>query len=140
MVHKEKGRKRSHSQEIVDVDLLPAHPKRKKCSMWVQNSLYNLSGDDREILLSPVGWLNDSIISAAQALLKQCLISGFQPPSIGMTMEFVIQQSEFIQILHDGHNHWLTISTVGCCGPEIKFMIAGMTPLVHGRRTKLQLS
>lgn len=119
----QKRKRSSHCQEIIDVDqyLQAPHPKHQKNIMWVQNSVYTLSGEDRATLLSPVGWLGDSIISAAQTLLKQqSSIPGFQQTCIGMTLTFEIQRGEFIQILHDGIGHWLTISSVGCHGAEIE--------------------
>ena len=36
---------------------------------WVVNLLYRLTKREREMIRSPVGWLNDSIISAAQKLI-----------------------------------------------------------------------
>lgn len=80
--------------------------------------LYTLLADDRSLLLSPTAWLNDRVVSATQFLLqKQSAIPGFQDTTLGMTLCFEIQRSEFIQILHDGHNHWLTISSIGCKSP-----------------------
>ena len=40
-------------------------------AMWVRNALYSLTNDDKEIILSPSGWLNDSITSAVQLLMLQ---------------------------------------------------------------------
>ena len=47
--------------DIIDVDVYQPEPKSE---MDPESSL------DREILLNPVGWLNDRVISAAQILLK----------------------------------------------------------------------
>ena len=68
-----------------------------------------------DILLHPAAWLNDMIISAAQSLLKKQnpLVGGFQPPYLGQTCAFDIQSEEFVQILHNGHGHWLTVSMLG---------------------------
>jgi hypothetical protein len=43
-----------------------------------------LTNNDKELILSPSGWLNDSIISAAQKLMLQHfpLMSGLQPPTL----------------------------------------------------------
>ena len=35
---------------------------------------------------------------------------GFQDTRLGQSLCFEIQQGEFIQILHDGHGHWLMVS------------------------------
>ena len=66
------------------------------------------------MILSSTGWLDDVIINAAQDLLKeQFEISGFQNTTLGCNLSFDILRSEFVQILHNGKNHWLTTSTVG---------------------------
>ena len=38
---------------------------------------------------------------------------------MGRTPHFEVQSNEFVQILHNGHGHWLTISTVGVTHPEV---------------------
>ena len=50
---------------------------------WVHNAIYSLTNDDKELILSPSGWLNDTI-SAAQKLVLQHfpLMSGLQPPML----------------------------------------------------------
>ena len=96
---------------IVDLDQLP-DPQPSKKGKWMETSFYTLSEADRAILLSPVGWLNDNLIVAAQNLLKkQSSIPGFQDTCLSQSMCFEIQRGEFIQILHDGHGHWLMISS-----------------------------
>ena len=35
-------------------------------------------------------------------------------------MSFDIEPGEFVQILHNGHGHWLTISTVGNMHPQVQ--------------------
>ena len=76
---------------------------------------------DRDILLSPAAWLNDNIVSAAQKLLKQQLPvrNGFQDPCCGLAYAFQIMSDEFIQVLHNGYDHWLTISTIGAATDEV---------------------
>lgn len=39
---------------------------------------------------------------------------------LGQTMNFDIEPGEFVQILHNGHGHWLTISTVGNEHPQVE--------------------
>ena len=62
-------------------------------------------------------WLNDAIINAAQQLMKDdkylLPVEGLQNPILGQTLSFEVQTGEFVQILHSGGNHWITISTVG---------------------------
>ena len=95
---------------IIDLDQLP-DPQPSKKGKWMETSLYTLTDKDIAILLSPVGWLNDNLIVAAQNLLKkQSSMPGFQDTCLGQSMCFEIQQGEFIQILHDGHGHWLMVS------------------------------
>ena len=80
-----------------------------------------LKHKEKEILLSPNEWLNDNIINAAQKLLKQANPSmpGLQDVSCGLVMSFDVEPGEFVQILHDGSGHWLTISTVAAQHPEV---------------------
>ena len=71
------------------------------------------------ILLSETAWLTCTIIDEAQRLLKSLTpTNGFQSVAIGRTMQFEIQDHEFIQILHCNTGHWLTISTVGSKNSE----------------------
>ena len=48
------------------------------------------------------------------------LVSGLQSVVFGNTMSFDIEPGEFVQILHNGHGHWLTISTVGNNHPQVQ--------------------
>ena len=48
------------------------------------------------------------------------LMSGLQSVVLGNTMGFDIEPGEFVQILHNGHGHWLTISTVGNMHPQVQ--------------------
>ena len=74
-----------------------------------------MSKADKDILLHLRAWLNDSIIHAAQVLLKNQVpvIGGLQEPGKGQMCSFDIERGEFVQILHDGHGHWLMVSTIG---------------------------
>ena len=68
--------------------------------VWIE--CLGLFETDREIVLSPTGWLNDRIINAAQTLLKNQFpeLSGFQDVGLGQVMNFTIEFGEFIQIVH----------------------------------------
>ena len=74
-----------------------------------------LDHSDREILLSPTGWLNGNIINAAQDLLKKQFSSlhGLQDVNLGLVVNFKVSQHEFVQILHSSPDHWVAISTIG---------------------------
>ena len=70
----------------------------------------------RKILESKDCCLNDHIIDAAQGLLKvKYGIHGLQNTLLGSTPSFdVVGGEEFVQVLHSGGDHWLTVSTIGC--------------------------
>lgn len=57
---------------------------------------------DKESLLSPVGWITDSIVLAAQKLLQGQFpsIKGLQPVTLGLLCNFNVIQGGFLQILH----------------------------------------
>ena len=108
------------SDESIIVDDNSDSPEPEESSNWIKNFLFTLTKNDRSVILSPVAWLNDNIIAAAQELLKkQFNLSGLQPPSLGLTCAFEIESGEFIQILHDGFGHWLTVSTIGAGENEV---------------------
>ena len=89
--------------------------KRKKIAsrvMWI--SSLDLKKFDKKILETDTGWLNNSIIDAAQTLLKSAAgVNGFQPTSVVLDLVCDVQRAEFIQILNTGSGHWVTISTIG---------------------------
>lgn len=76
---------------------------------WIAN--LKLDDSDRGALLSPVGWLTDSLVNAAQHLLKKqfSAIQSLQDVVVAYTMNFEIQRGEFLQILHSIDNHWVTV-------------------------------
>ena len=61
-------------------------------------------------------------MDAAQLLLKKVnpAMQGLQSVTRGITMNFDVEPGEFVQILHNGHGHWLTISTVGNDHPQVE--------------------
>ena len=70
-----------------------------------------------KMVLQSADWLNDKLIHASEQLLKQQHphIFGLQDPILQITSTLEIMgNKEFVQILHHGQNHWITISTVGC--------------------------
>ena len=107
---------------IIDVEKYQPPPQKKKSlSEKVRIQELNLFEIDREILLSPTGLLTDNIIDAAQTLLRQAfpVLSGLQSVTCGLTMNFDIEPAEFVQIIHSGRGHWLTISIIGNSHPDV---------------------
>ena len=74
---------------------------------WLQNDMYNLMFDDKEILLSPSAWLNDNIMDTAQKLICKQLgdDAGYQSV-LYVQKYFRPVNIEHIQLLHDGSQHW----------------------------------
>ena len=111
------------SKPSVCIDLDSYTPKTPphNAKRWLNNDLFQLDQSEKAILLTPTAWLTDSIIDASQKLLLQKMPSntGFQSITLGRTLYFEVQSNEFVQILHNGHGHWLTISTVGMTHPEV---------------------
>ena len=58
------------TEKGVCIDLDKYVPSTKDVNVWISNKKFTLLEQDRDILLNPTGWLNTSIISAAQTLLK----------------------------------------------------------------------
>lgn len=87
-----------------------------------QNKLRDYcDGELLKKMLNIAGWLTDDIVSATQKLLKKKwpLGNGFQDTCLGLTYSFNIEPDEFIQVLYNGHGHWLTIRTVGAKANEV---------------------
>ena len=59
-------------------------------------------------------WLKDYHIKAASDLLKAQFpsVSGLYNPILGADLSFPVTQTPFVQILHTGGSHWLTIEGV----------------------------
>ena len=76
---------------------------------------------DKKVLLDPVGWLNDSIVNAAQHLLKEQFpaLGSLQDVALGLVMNFQIQNGDFLQIIHSNY-HWLTVSSIGLQYPNVR--------------------
>ena len=104
----------------------PKHPNSNRSETnptpWRRTS-------DTDILLNSTAWLTDTIIDAAQALLKKMTTAkGFQPVCVGHTLLFEINTDEFIQILHCRSGHWLTVSTTGAQDPTEVFVYDSLYP------------
>ena len=66
--------------------------------------------------------LNDNVIHTAQKMLRMQYpgVGGLQDPILGQNLNFEIYQDRpFVQILHDGNIHWVTVSTINCDYGEI---------------------
>ena len=118
MIHQRKAKSDTKNPaKMVCVDLT-AQREGKDTELpqpWMKIGTVQLSQADKDILLHPRAWLNDNIIHAAQVLLKSQapMVGGLQEPGKGHVCSFDIERGEFVQILHDGHGHWLMVSTVG---------------------------
>ena len=62
---------------------------------------------DKDVLLSPTWMLNDSLINAAQKVLKKQFptVSGLQDVELGSWMSFRYQAGEFAQVIHTTQDH-----------------------------------
>ena len=86
----------------------------KKIKEWVKVDDISLTVADRDIVLHPTAWMNDNILAAGQRCLqKQTSVCGLQPPCLGQACAFDIQKKDFVQIISNGYDHWLMVSTIG---------------------------
>ena len=93
--------------------------RQEDTGMWIAE--LQLPTSDRDILLSQTAWLTDSIIDAAQNLLKKMVpVPGLESVSCGLTMTYSVQPGDFIQILNTGNGHWVTTSTIGTTHPTVQ--------------------
>ena len=95
----------SHRQDVVTVDRYKLTAPVKRPKPWIPD--LELTQTDRDTLLSSIAWVTDSIVNAAQNLLKKAnpRMAGFQSVALGLTMSFDVEPGEFVQILHSGHGH-----------------------------------
>lgn len=65
---------------------------------------------------TPTEELTDAIISVAQNILHEKFpdVEGFQDTTLGPLLDFSVHGGEFVQVLHTGGHHWVTVSNVGC--------------------------
>lgn len=102
--------------DVTDNSVTPKPPKP-----WLP--ALGLIDVDKECLLSPVGWITDSVMNAVQQLLQQQFpsVNGLQSVTLGLVCNFNIIQGDFIQILHSP-GHWITASTIGLSYPSVAIM------------------
>ncbi|XP_065648764.1 uncharacterized protein LOC136078033 isoform X2 [Hydra vulgaris] len=105
--------------------------KNSKISLC-QNDLSDISNN---------GWLSDNVINMFQNMMKIQFkdINGLQDTILGQTLAFnTYNNIPFVQVLHDGHSHWVAISTYRCKPGEVFLMDS----LFHGKvahHTKRQI-
>ena len=84
---------------------------------WLPTPLldYILHADKKEEILSPDGWLSDTVIKVAQLLILQKFphIASLQDPAVHKTLCLQILRGEFVQIIFVGGCHWCTVSNIG---------------------------
>ena len=81
----------------------------------------NLTYADGDLIWSATGWMNSSIVSETQTLLKKMApqLGGFQETCLGVSCGYTIETNDLVQVLHNGSDHWLTISTIGARQDEL---------------------
>ena len=101
-------------------------------------SFGSLGQADFDLIASPTGWLDCTIIHEAQLLLREInpIIQGFQRPTLGPVRQFGIMTSEFIQLLHVGSNHWVCLTSIGCTPGEMKLLDSITKPRATGTGTE----
>ncbi len=117
MRRQEKRKATSNTSAAVCADLdIMSSPEPKKQCLWVAG----LNFEHERILLSDA-WLDDKLVNAGQTLIKARFpnIHGFQDVSLGQTLAFDIMKEGFVQVLHTGRGHWITVSTIGCHTAEV---------------------
>ena len=110
----------SNQQKCVVLDYCTQkHPRKKTCkkvktvTQWVKVETIQLYESDKRNLILQSGWLDDKVINAAQVLLKsRTHTPGLQCTNLGSNLSFEVVKESFVQILHNGTNHWVTVSTI----------------------------
>ena len=111
ILRKRRALQESKVAEVYDVEHHASQDKPPP--MWIPE--LRLTVHHHQILTNANGWLDDTIIDAAQQLLKnQFGDIGLQSVLLLRCLSVDIQQGEFVQVLNKSNNHWFTISTIGC--------------------------
>ena len=103
-----KEQQQSHNGSLIDLETVKTPPDSPRSSQW-------LSSREKKTLLNG-RWLSDTLINAGQELIHQQFphISELQDVALGHTLAFSVMYNEFVQVLHNGEGHWVTLSTIGC--------------------------
>lgn len=109
-------------------------PPCKPTKYWLED--LQLTQEDKQVV-SKGKWLTDSVITAAQKLMKRKYphIGGLQNTVLAETLSFDVQRGQFVQVLNVSRSHWITVSNIGCKPAAIAVydsMPSGYIP----RRTK----
>ena len=85
-----------------------------------------------DLIMSPTGWLDGTIIHEAQTILRQAnsSIRGFQRPTLAPIRQFDIMTGDFIQILNINNNHWVCVSSIGCPPGHVNLMDSLTKPVI----------
>lgn len=94
-------------------------------------------------IIDSSNWLTDDIVDAGQKILatqfkKRFGKAGFQSVILGRTFFFNVESEEFVQVLHNGINHWLLVSTVGTTLSSV--MVYDSLYASAGQTTKRQVA
>lgn len=94
-------------------------------------------------IIDSSNWLTDDIVDAGQKILatqfkKRFGKAGFQSVILGRTFFFDVESEEFVQVLHNGINHWLLVSTVGTTLSSV--MVYDSLYASAGQTTKRQVA
>ena len=95
-------------------------------------SLGKLTQFEFDIIASPNGWLDCTIIQEAQILLKiiNPNIEGFQRPTLGPVKQFDVMTAEFIQLLHVNGNHWVCMTSISCPRGDVNLLDSLMKSVI----------
>ena len=100
--------KRRHVMQLCKV----GHKKQRKVNASRQQKVNGIKLSRDEISdISSQQMLTDKHISAANDLLKRQFpdARGLQPTFLGQNLTFQVVEPPFVQILHAGKNHWMTV-------------------------------
>ena len=85
----------------------------KKCRKERPTSNVKLTTPELDRVMSG-RMLNDGLIDAASKMLRKQFpdVRGLQSPVIGESLSFRVTEPPFVQMLHVGGNHWMTVVVV----------------------------
>ena len=104
-----------------------------------QKPINVLSQTEFDLIASPSGWLDCTIIQDAHVLLSKInnQISGFQRPTLGPVRQFSVMTGAFIQIVHVNNNHWVCLTSIGCLPGYISLLDSMSSPIIPQELTEL---